>query len=202
MNFVYLIATAASLCAAVEAHAVAYAGLMTIGQNTVDLKVVTDGTLGELDTFNFTYVAKISRNGRTIFAGDGQNSGRGTGSSLSTGLFATPTQLLFDTSVFRGGFFLGNSTFPAARICFANTGAFSCELSASNQFVSAPTAAIAFEEMVNGNRVLRLETMPINGQFVVANVTSVPEPASWTLLIAGFGLTGAVMRRRKLAVTA
>ncbi len=29
--------------------------------------------------------------------------------------------------------------------------------------------------------------------------TNVPEPASWMMLIAGFGLTGAAMRRRKLA---
>ncbi len=34
------------------------------------------------------------------------------------------------------------------------------------------------------------------------DVTSsvVPEPASWALLIAGFGLTGAAMRRRKVAI--
>lgn len=29
---------------------------------------------------------------------------------------------------------------------------------------------------------------------------SVPEPASWLMLIAGFGLTGAAMRRRRHAV--
>lgn len=29
---------------------------------------------------------------------------------------------------------------------------------------------------------------------------TVPEPANWAMLIAGFGLTGAVMRRRRLAV--
>ena len=31
---------------------------------------------------------------------------------------------------------------------------------------------------------------------------AVPEPAAWALLIAGFGLTGAAMRRRRMAVTA
>ncbi len=37
-----------------------------------------------------------------------------------------------------------------------------------------------------------------------ATVTAatVPEPASWALLIAGFGLTGAAMRRRRIAVAA
>jgi hypothetical protein len=31
-------------------------------------------------------------------------------------------------------------------------------------------------------------------------VSGVPEPASWAMLIAGFGLTGAAMRRRRIAV--
>jgi hypothetical protein len=32
------------------------------------------------------------------------------------------------------------------------------------------------------------------------SVTTVPEPTSWTMLIAGFGLVGATMRRRRIAV--
>ncbi len=32
--------------------------------------------------------------------------------------------------------------------------------------------------------------------------TAVPEPASWAMLIAGFGLTGAAMRRRRTALAA
>jgi hypothetical protein len=34
------------------------------------------------------------------------------------------------------------------------------------------------------------------------SVTTVPEPASWAMLIAGFGLVGAVARRQRHAVTA
>lgn len=40
------------------------------------------------------------------------------------------------------------------------------------------------------------------GDYVVANyfgINAVPEPASWAMLIAGFGLTGAAMRRRRTA---
>ena len=29
---------------------------------------------------------------------------------------------------------------------------------------------------------------------------TVPEPASWVMLLAGFGLTGAAMRRRKITI--
>ena len=34
----------------------------------------------------------------------------------------------------------------------------------------------------------------------IANIGGVPEPASWALLVAGFGLTGAAIRRRRPAV--
>lgn len=37
---------------------------------------------------------------------------------------------------------------------------------------------------------------------IVASLTAVPEPASWAMLIAGFSLTGAAMRRRRTAATA
>lgn len=43
------------------------------------------------------------------------------------------------------------------------------------------------------------------GRFVATNnftANSVPEPDSWVLLITGFGLTGAAMRRRRTAVAA
>jgi hypothetical protein len=36
--------------------------------------------------------------------------------------------------------------------------------------------------------------------FTVGDTGAVPEPASWAMLIAGFGLTGAVMRRRRVAI--
>jgi hypothetical protein len=40
------------------------------------------------------------------------------------------------------------------------------------------------------------------GTLSIEGVPGVPEPASWAMLIAGFGLTGAVMRRRRTLATA
>jgi PEP-CTERM motif len=37
---------------------------------------------------------------------------------------------------------------------------------------------------------------------LVDQISAVPEPASWAMLIAGFGLAGATMRRRRIAVAA
>lgn len=38
--------------------------------------------------------------------------------------------------------------------------------------------------------------------YLAGGVVSIPEPASWAMLISGFGLTGAAMRRRRAAVAA
>jgi hypothetical protein len=38
---------------------------------------------------------------------------------------------------------------------------------------------------------------PMTNGFLVAFTNDVPEAATWTMLIAGFGLTGAMARRRR-----
>lgn len=40
------------------------------------------------------------------------------------------------------------------------------------------------------------------GQFDGAGIAAVPEPTSWAMLITGFGLTGATLRRRRLQAVA
>jgi len=51
---------------------------------------------------------------------------------------------------------------------------------------------------------LRLDADPLNlyafGSLTADSTGAVPEPASWAMLIAGFGLTGAAMRRRRRMV--
>ena len=70
-------------------------------------------------------------------------------------------------------------------------------------FQSATTAYDFYNP--SGTGVYELDAVSINatiGGLIAgtdpfsASVGGVPEPASWALLIAGFGLTGAVMRRR------
>lgn len=56
-----------------------------------------------------------------------------------------------------------------------------------------------------------LQTLGINGTsggngsyagtFSVATLASVPEPASWALLLVGFGVVGSTLRRRRLATS-
>lgn len=64
----------------------------------------------------------------------------------------------------------------------------------------------------NGNVTLQIDLLSggyaafdniiITADDVGAGVPGVPEPASWAMLIAGFGLVGAVMRRRRFSIAA
>jgi hypothetical protein len=62
---------------------------------------------------------------------------------------------------------------------------------------SASGSGFAFPDIVATNSGGRFGP---NFQFTATN--AVPEPASWAMLIAGFGLVGAVARRRRVAVAA
>ena len=54
-----------------------------------------------------------------------------------------------------------------------------------------------------GGRIFKLGTVAVRQlEPVAVSLAAVPEPASWALMIAGFGLTGAAMRRRRLRALA
>jgi hypothetical protein len=67
---------------------------------------------------------------------------------------------------------------------------------------SAATARLAFLGGLNSGRAyFNLHTARFPGGEIRGNLLAgaVPEPASWAMLIAGFGLTGATLRRRRYA---
>ena len=45
----------------------------------------------------------------------------------------------------------------------------------------------------------RFDNFHVTGTVADATVAGVPEPASWALMIGGFGLAGATLRRRRTA---
>lgn len=59
--------------------------------------------------------------------------------------------------------------------------------------------AITFRN-TNGNGAFAQERPNLNISFVGAE--PVPEPAAWAMLLAGFGMVGAISRRRRVTVTA
>jgi CHRD domain/PEP-CTERM motif len=54
-----------------------------------------------------------------------------------------------------------------------------------------------FTALDAGQVYYNLHTVNFPGGEIRGNLSAVPEPASWAMLIAGFGLVGAVARRRK-----
>ena len=50
----------------------------------------------------------------------------------------------------------------------------------------------------NGQGYFNLHTANFPGGEIRANLSAIPEPSSWAMLIAGFGLVGTTLRRRRL----
>ena len=67
--------------------------------------------------------------------------------------------------------------------------------------VTDPLAALSFHTTTGPDSSHGPVVQNITVSEAAPNVGSVPEPASWTLMIAGFGLVGATLRRRKVAVS-
>ena len=69
---------------------------------------------------------------------------------------------------------------------------------------SGGTVALAQTRFVNalyaGSVYYNLHTSSFPGGEIRGNLSAVPEPESWAMLIAGFGLAGVVMRRRRVAM--
>ncbi|UTP41267.1 CHRD domain-containing protein [Phenylobacterium sp. LH3H17] len=65
------------------------------------------------------------------------------------------------------------------------------------------TMASAFAALLNGakagNAYLNIHTTSFAGGEIRGQLSLVPEPQTWALMIAGFGMAGAALRRRKAA---
>ena len=86
----------------------------------------------------------------------------------------------------------GNFT-PASFVPYVGTGNFTVTHALSN-FFSDVVLADGGKGNLNGTADAN-----VNGQFVIQYIYQdpIPEPASWAMLIAGFGLIGAAARRRR-----
>jgi len=92
-----------------------------------------------------------------------------------------PSEVLFYAASGGGGFDVIqspdplNAVFGAGPVLFTGT-------------LAAPVFVIGTYELTDFNA---------SGDSYTLNIAAVPEPASWAMLIAGFGLTGAAMRQRR-----
>lgn len=56
--------------------------------------------------------------------------------------------------------------------------------------------------LASGRAYLNLHTTGVPGGEIRANLALVPEPASWAMMVVGFGLVGGAIRRRSAALAA
>jgi len=59
-----------------------------------------------------------------------------------------------------------------------------------------------FTALENEQVYFNLHTVNFPGGEIRGNLSAVPEPASWALMLSGFGLVGAVLRRRRTVIAA
>ena len=186
INRILAAASVAALLAAAPAAAVVYT--VNVGNSTLGATgfIETDGTIGTIGSGNIIdWEFNLADNGTSFTLSGASNSGKlVSGNTLS----ATATSLFFDFS----GSGLAAFQNPAIGsginfICFTGNGI--CGGGSNRISITTNT----FGDGIPQSGLVQIGT---------AAGGAVPEPASWAMLIAGFGLVGAVARRRRTAVAA
>lgn len=178
-------AALAALLASTAATAVTYTSTRTVGAGTVDISITTDDTLGVLSDVNILdYVITLDAGVNSFTLDFGANSDFDISGA---GFTATATDLLFDFDA--PGYVLFQNPGPGSG------GPFYCLQGVSACFdFDGPGEGFDPVAAVIG----QVEVTRYSGVQVIASVGDavVPEPASWVLMIAGFGMIGGALRRR------
>lgn len=179
----FALGLAASLALAASADAATYFGHRTVGTASVDLTIVTDDTLGVLTEDNILdWSVKVTNNGETAAFGANDAGAKLDigGSAFTAGLGG----LYFDFGAAGNNYAAFVSAFRQS-YCVQSNGCF--------DFNGPEEIAVA------GQFVTNFQIIPQSGQQQIA---SVPEPATWALMLLGFGGAGAAIRGRRRALMA
>jgi hypothetical protein len=178
-------ASVAALLAAVPAAAITYT--VNVGNSTLGAvgSITTDGTIGTIGTANIVnWNFALADNGVNFTLNGPANSQRLVQGATLT---ATASGLFFDFSGTGLALFQNPSIGSGQNfICFVGNGV----CGGAGNRISITTSTFG-----DGIAQRGLQQIGFAGGVV-------PEPSSWAMLIAGFGLVGAVARRRKAVVAA
>jgi hypothetical protein len=179
------LAAALALAATTQANAITYTSTRTVGTGTANLSITTDDTIGLLSTANITSFTITVANSFGSFT---INEDNGEAQIVGSALSATATNLLFDFTGEGGSYAL----FQAPTIGSAQT--FYClEVTVCANNPNGETL------LPDNNYNEHRSFANYSGQQVIASADGaavVPEPATWGMMLLGFGLVGAGMRRR------
>jgi hypothetical protein len=192
---------AAAGLAASNVSATVYTVFDTVGAGGVTGSITTTGALGVLGSSAITDWNLTLSDGSSTFNLRGPLSGADSGllNNSGTALTATATGLFFNFGSTAGSFLL----FEAAPITGGN---FWCVNDAASPCGSSFGAS-------SSDELVRLSGTAVRQSFVgvtqIASVGSppppgggIPEPATWTMMILGFGGLGALLRRRRRSAAA
>ena len=192
-------AFASVMTAAPGASALTYVAHRAVGAGTVDISITTDGTIGMLGVSNILDynidVVEGVHHASILGPLSGNNSiirifSNSVNTGISPWITATATDILFDYSAPGNTSLLFWQKLPDFGYYCVQTHSCSFSLPGPGESILA-TNDFAF-----------VKDSPGSGIMVVASVASgrgVPEPATWALMIAGFGLVGSSLRRRRNA---
>jgi PEP-CTERM motif len=182
---------------------------------TVTGTVTTDGTIGSLVGTNFTaynlVIAGRDSLGNTVSESlTNLNSAIYSGSNFTsgivgtmTGMIATPTQITFDFGNPNSSFFLIQKVFGSGTsfFCAATTNAtLNANLCEPGYGLVPFNPAGGFGTPFFAGQGNSTPGGPVQ-QGVTLFATTVPEPATWLSMIAGFGMVGFGMRRKSQVLT-
>ena len=189
MKFAFkLLATAAVTIAAgtaVPANAATYLLNYTIGSGNVTGSITTDGVLGSLSASDISAFDLLLNDGVGTF--DITNSNAAVGISGNT-LTATSTGLSFN---FSGS---GYALFQAPNLGSSMT--FFCLEAGSACTGTNSGSTVDVHSVFPGQHISQEGTV----QFASVK-SAVPEPATWAMMLMGFGAIGFAMRRRQKLTT-
>ena len=194
-----LAASVLALCAG-SAHATTYVSTRNVGDATAQLSITTDDTIGVLAKGNILdWTITLTRGARTttLFGpGDDNSIVDISGNALT----ASATQLSFDFGGADNSYVLFMNTDGSDISTFRSL--WTIQTSGSFTSFRDPKEVIRFAFLPDGDPYITEAAR--SGVVAFASVVGagpVPEPATWAMMIAGFGLAGAATRRARRSVS-
>jgi hypothetical protein len=160
--------------------------------DTVSGTITTDGTIGAIQSSNIvSYNLELTDNLRPAFDFDLTPADSGIWFDTGNGLSASATALSFNFSDADAVFIIQG--IPPIGHGFSSGFNYFCFQATSGPCIQGETIVPDYFAQDGVSATGLVGTVPLSG---------VPEPATWAMMLLGFGSLGAVMRSRRRIVTA
>ncbi len=180
-----------SALSAPPATSATYVGSLSFNDTTADLKLVTNGAVGPLQQADFVdwSITLTNAGGTRSLRGPGSGNNSDLSYFLGSGLTSTATQIVFDlesNGLVQWDNFSRAGLSQATAFCI--DGRLAVGTTCTGQ---SPSLNVLVHNVLT-------TTTGRSGAVVLASLASgVPEPATWSLMIAGIGFVGSALRQRR-----